>query len=231
MKPAANTKARETRGKLEALAERGIDGEKLSAEKKLARFIARYDWTLPNPDDAKTQDLFAGTFARLPGATGLLPFNQSEMDIGFFVLWAIRDTTKIPCAFRDGILVAETGGKTGSKLADIALTIKTNLEKLWEQYAATPGANAADRGNFLLGLYEGMLNEIRSNEALPRRIIHKTKAARARKNSVAIAPGLTFHPYTVAVNLGKQIRLCAPLESITQELDRTIKGELNNANA
>ncbi len=228
MKPAANTKARETRGKLEALAERGIDGEKVAAEKKLARFIARYDWTLPNPDLDQTKDLFAGTFAKLPGATGLLPFNQSEMDIGFFVLWAIRDTTQIPCSFRNGILVVETKGPTASRLADIALTIKTNLEKLWTQYAATPGAHVQDRGNFLLGLYEGLMNEIRSNEALPARILPKVPKTKKRK-AIAAAPGISFHPYSIAVNLGKAIRGCTPLDTITQELDQTIKGELTNA--
>ncbi len=228
MKPAANTKTRETRGKLEALAERGIDGEKDAAEKKLKRFIARYDWTLPNPDLSQTQDLFAGSFPALPGMTGLLPFSPSEMDIGFFVLWAIRDTAKIPCSFRDGILVAETKGPTASRLADIALTIKTSLEQLWEQYAATPGAHAQDRGNFLLGLYEGMMNEIRSNEALPARILPKIPKTKKR-NSIAAAPGISFHPYSIAVNLGKQIRGCTPLETITEELDRTIKGELTNA--
>ncbi len=219
----ATPKAREMRGKLEALAERGIDGEKVAAEKKLARFIARYDWTKP----AEGPDLFAGSFPRSPGSTGILPFAADDMDIGFFVKWSIETTTKIPCVFRDRVLCADTTGPTARRLADIAMTIQVGLLKLWEQYAATPGAHIQDRGNFLLGLYEGMMNEVRSNEALPTRRLPKVPKTKKR-NALTIAPGLAFHPYSIATNLGKQIRVCTPLETIAGELERTIKGEIEN---
>ena len=103
--------------------------------------------------------------------------------------------------------------------------MQVGLLKLWEQYASTPGARACDRGNFLLGLYEGIMSEVRSNEALPSRIVPKVKLTRSRK-AVEIAPGLSFHPYTLAVPLGRQIRVCTPLETIAGELDQKIKGEI-----
>src|SRR5437868_5521454 len=51
-----NEKARALFKKLQALAERGIDGEKISAQKKLARLKARFDFA--GPDPAETPDLF-----------------------------------------------------------------------------------------------------------------------------------------------------------------------------
>lgn len=221
MKPPATQKNRDMRSKLEALVERGFNGERLAAEKKLKRYLDRYDWTSPK----EGPDIFAGTFTKLPGSTGILPFANEDLDIGMFVKWSIEITTKIPCSFKNRILCVETTGSTARRLADIALAMQVGLLKLWEQYASTPGARACDRGNFLLGLYEGMMNEVRSNEALPSRIVPKVKLTRSRK-AVAIAPGLSFHPYTLAVPLGRQIRVCTPLETIAGELDQKIKGEI-----
>jgi hypothetical protein len=48
LKP-ANSKARALLRKLHALAEQGIDGEKISAQKKIARLKARFNFTAAEP--------------------------------------------------------------------------------------------------------------------------------------------------------------------------------------
>jgi hypothetical protein len=53
----ASAKARAMLKKLEALAERGVDGEKLVAQRKIARLKARFDFKAPIP--AETRDLFS----------------------------------------------------------------------------------------------------------------------------------------------------------------------------
>ena len=77
--------------------------------------------------------------------------------------------------------------------------------------------SVADRSAFLMGLYDGMMNETRSaGQRLPGRF-HRAKKRSARKSSDAA--GVNVHPYAIAVGLGKQIRFSAPLEQITAELE------------
>src|SRR5438876_10758376 len=71
LKP-ANAKARALLEKLQALAERGIDGEKISAQKKIARLKSRLDFSLPDP--AETLDLFVGSFKRSTKARWIYSF-------------------------------------------------------------------------------------------------------------------------------------------------------------
>ena len=71
LKP-ANSKARALLKKLLALAERGIDGEKTSAQRKIRRLKARFDFSAPDP--AETPDLFSGSFKR---------FSHGQADLHF----------------------------------------------------------------------------------------------------------------------------------------------------
>lgn len=221
MKP-ANTKARALLAKLEAMAERGINGERDAAKAKLDRLKARFDFSASDPNGP---DLFKGSFQRSTNAQTVLADSTIAGDVLNAVKWALENETKISCLFRNGALLAEATPKTAATLATIAKTVAHSFTQLWEQFQATPGTNPADRGSFMLGLYEGMLNETRTNEALPKRlrIEHTRKAKRRALNH---APGLSIHPYTIAVNLGKQIRFCVPLDTMTQELDRSLKGEI-----
>jgi len=78
LKP-ANSKARALLNKLQALAEQGIDGEKISARDKIARLIARFDFTLPDP--AETPDLVSGNFKRSTKARWIYSFGGHEFDV------------------------------------------------------------------------------------------------------------------------------------------------------
>jgi hypothetical protein len=95
LKP-ANLKARALLKKLQALAEQGIDGEKISAQHKIARLKARFDFTLPDP--AETPDLFLGSFKRSTTARRIYSFGGHEFDVANSVKWAIE-----PVSIRCGI--------------------------------------------------------------------------------------------------------------------------------
>jgi hypothetical protein len=77
-----------------------------------------------------------------------------------------------------------------------------------------------------MGLYDGMMNEVRNvGQRLPSRA-RAMKMRKAKKGAVTRASGLHIHPYTVALSLGKQIRFSAPLEQITAELEAVTRKHL-----
>ena len=75
LKP-ATTKARAMLRKLQALAERGVDGEKLAAQRKIDRLKARFEFNAPG--EAETPDLFQGTFKRSSKARWIYSFSPAE---------------------------------------------------------------------------------------------------------------------------------------------------------
>lgn len=79
--------------KLQALAERGIDGEKLAAQRKIDRLRARFDFDAPGA--AETLDLFQGTFKQSSKARWIYSFSQAEFDVANAVKWAIESATGI----------------------------------------------------------------------------------------------------------------------------------------
>lgn len=218
-------KARILLEKLQALAERGIDGEKISAQRKLARLKARLDFSVPDP--AATPDLFLGRFTRATKARKIWSFGSHEFDLANSVKWAIESSTHIPCLFRHCDLLAEATPSTANRLTEIAVHIANSFRALLDKFGALDGVNAADRGLFVMGLYDGMMNEVRDvGERLPNRASVK-KTPKSRKRVVTPAPGLEIHPYTVALSLGKQIRFSAPLEQIIAELEAVTQKQLH----
>lgn len=220
----ANAKARALLTKLQALAERGIDGEKISAQRKIARLKARFDFA--GPDPAETPDLFSGSFKRSSTARRIYSFGGHEFDVANSVKWAIESATKIPCVFRHGELLAEATPGTVKRLTEIAGHIAHSFRALLGQFGAVDGVSADDRGAFVMGLYDGMMNETRdAGQRLPGRS-RVTKMRKAKKRAVTHARGLHIHPYSVALSLGKQIRFSAPLEQITAELEAVTQKHL-----
>ena len=223
LKP-ANSKARALLKKLQALAERGIDGEKTSAQRKIARLKARFDFGVPDP--AETPDLFSGSFKRSTTARRIYSFGAHEFDVANSVKWAIESAAKIPCVYRDGDLLAESTPNTARRLTDIAVHIADSFRALLDKFSAVDGVSVEDRGVFVMGLYDGMMNEARNvGQRLPSRA-RVTKMRKAKIHAVTHARGLHIHPYTVALSLGKQIRFSAPLEQITAELEAVTQKHL-----
>lgn len=220
----ATIAARTLRDKLRQLAERGIDGEAESARKKLARLEARYDFdAAPEMDEI---NLFAGFTARRSSgkAKVLKTTNGCSSDIASFIKWALRSAFNIEGALQikpDGniALVVEADSESVPTLNRIAGVIRSSFEALWAQFALLPGATERDAKTFLLGLYDGMMDDARAaGTPLPARTPQKKAKGRARKNAVAHVPGLAIHPYTVALDLGRKIRLSVPIGAIVEEL-------------
>jgi len=222
----ANSKARALLNKLQALAERGIDGEKTADQKKIARLKARFDFTAPDP--AEPPDLFLGSFKRASKAQWIYSFGGHEVDVANSVKWAIESATKIPCLHRGRDLLAEARPSTANRLTDIAGHIANSFRTLIDQFSAVDGVSVTDRSVFVMGLYDGMMNEVRNvGQRLPSRP-GSTKMPKGKKRVVTQAAGLHIHPYTVAVSLGKQIRFSVPLEQIAAELAAVIQGKLTS---
>ena len=225
LKP-ASAKARALLKKLQALADRGIDGERLSAQKKIVRLKARFDFTALDP--AETPDLFSGSFKPASKARRIYSFDSHEFDLANSVKWAIESATKITCVYRHGDLMAEATASTANKLTEIAMHIANSFRTLVDQFGAVEGVNRNDRAAFVMGLYDGMMNETRNaGQRLPGRA-GTTKTRKTKKKPVTADTGLNIHPYSVALGLGKQIRFSAPLEQITAELEAATRKQISH---
>jgi hypothetical protein len=218
-----NEKARALFRKLQALAERGVDGEKISAQKKLARLKARFDFAGPNPSE--TPDLFHGNFKRASKARFIYAFGSKDFDIANSVKWAIETATNIQCVYREGDLLAEATPSTANRLVKVATHIACSFRTLVDKFSAIGGLATTYRSAFVMGLYDGMMNDSRNaGQRLPSRA-GRTKVRKGKKPAVAAAE-LHVHPYTVALSLGRQIRFSAPLEEITAELEAATQKRL-----
>jgi hypothetical protein len=203
--------------KLHALAERGVDGEREVARRKLARLQARYDFT--TPAIAEGPDLFSGRFSRSCTARHIYAFKNTETALASSVKWAIEAATKVCCLHRGTDLLAEATPATARRLSRISDHIAQSFRVLLERFYALDGLTAADRSAFLMGLYDGMMNEVRDpGQRLPGRA-NAAKKRRGRASAGGNAAGIQAHPYSIAVSLGRQIRFSAPLEQIAAELE------------
>ena len=220
LKP-ANSKARALLQKLLALAERGIDGEKTSAQRKIQRLKARFDFSVPDP--AETPDLFSGSFKPSATARPIYSFGPNEFQVANAVKWAIESATGIQCVYRDRVLLAVANSATARRLEEIALHIGSSFRALLDKFGAVGGVSADDRGVFVMGLYDGMMNETRNaGQLLPSRP-GSVKRQKGKKRVVSRAAGLHVHAYTLAVGLGKQIRFSAPVDEIVAELEVALR--------
>ncbi len=218
-------KARALLVKLQALADRGIDGEKATAKRKLAQLKAAYDFGLPNAENK--DDIFSGRYQAKRGASVTVA-TIADIEIGNFVKWAIASATGVECMFRGHQLVAEVNPTSARRLKGVAKTIADGFRELWARFAAVPGVDPADRAAFFAGLYDGMMGEVRGQgQPLPgRRGVKPVPKPGKRTVALVPAPGLHVHPYTIAVGLGKQIRFSVPLDTIVGELETLVKGEI-----
>jgi len=203
--------------KLHALVERGVDGEREVARRKLARLQAQYDFTGPAIADAP--DLFSGRFTRSSAARPIYAFKRNETALASSVKWAIEAATKVRCLHRGTDLLAEATPATARRLSQISDQIAQSFRVLLDRFYALDGVTAADRSTFLMGLYDGMMNEMRDpGQRLPGRA-NSSKRRKARMSLANNPAGVQAHPYSIAVSLGKQIRFSAPLEQIAAELE------------
>ena len=223
LKP-ANDKAWQLLAKLQALAERGVDGEKLSALDKIARLRARFDFSGAPADPMP--DLFAGQFKRAEKAHWVFTFGATDSEVPNCVKWAIEKATGIRCVWQNGDLLAEATPPTARRLTQIAVEIAGSFQALLAQFGGVAGVTRQDQVVFVMGLYDGMMNEPRAmGQRLPGRAAPKP-TRKSKAGAAPVAPGLHVHPYTVGLGLGRQIRFSVPLGQITAELEAIVQKQL-----
>lgn len=187
--------------KLQALAERGVGGERAVARRKLARLEARYDFAAPAVADGP--DLFSGRFTRSTAARPIYSFKRHESPVASSVKWAIEAATKVRCLHRGADLLAEATPTTARRLSEISDHIAQSSRVLLERFCALDGVTAADRSAFLMGLYDGLMNDVRDpGQRLPGGS-YSAKKRKARTAPANPAAGVRAHPYSIAVSLGK----------------------------
>lgn len=219
-------KTRELLAKLEALAARGIDGERVNAQKKLDRLRGRYDFTAPVEKQASAQDMFTGYYSAAPTSVPIATI--ADCDIANSVKWAIESATGIRCGYRDNCLAAFAKPASAVKLVTVANEIGGAFTELWRKFSVLPGLSGHDRQHFMMDLYDGMMGERREiGSRLPSKVVSK-KVVKAKKRDLASAPGIAIHPYSFALPFGQQIRFSVPLVDIAAELERKLAGQLGN---
>lgn len=212
--------------KLQALAERGVGGERVAAQRKIERLKARFAFDAPVA--AETLDLFQGTFKRSSKARCICSFRHAEFEVANAVKWAIESATGIQCLHRNGDLLAEAAPSTANRLKRIAEQISQSFRALVAKYSAVNGVSVADRGVFIMGLYDGMMNDLREvGQRLPSRPGSR-KRGRAQSRAQSVATGVHVHPYSLAFGLGRQIRFSVPLQEIAAELDDLAQKQLTS---
>ena len=130
----ANARIRALFRKLQALAERGVDGEREVARRKLARLKARYDFTVA--DVADGPDLFSGRFTCSSTARPIYAFPRHEIALASSVKWAIEAATKVRCLHRGTDLLAEATPATARRLRQIADHIAQSFRVLLDRFCA-----------------------------------------------------------------------------------------------
>ena len=227
MKPPATNAARMMREKLLRLAEcdTAPDGERMAALDKIQRIERRYDFSGEPPP--MEEDIFAGLKGAhwsTPSGTSrkLATFANEHSELASFAKWTLETQLGARCTLRtppDGIeLFAETPADHVRKLQHICAMIERDFLNLWNEYASRPGSEAGARRVFLGGLYDGMADDPRKPGTLLPPVSAPRMKRERRKRAVAVAPGLAIHPYTLAVELGRQIRLSTPIATVTKTL-------------
>lgn len=215
----ATPRARRIRPVLEALAQVGVGEERTNAAARLKRLLARYDFAAP---EDKLGDMFAGKFAPSPDSRWLASFPVSEQDIAAMVKWAIENATGLRASFRADAVYVQADTSCLTQLTMIASRIGNGCRTLWSRFERAPGVTPADHGLFLRGIYDGMMADGRAaGERLPERRIEAVKG-RTKKRALTTAPGIGVHPYTVALDLGRQLRFDAPITDIVGALEEKL---------
>lgn len=224
------------RAKLHALAhcEGAHRGEREGAGRRLVALEAKYDFTLTPESD----DVFSGIVGTVASGTAqkLMTFDSADSDIAALAQWALSHRYKVSMTIRTpdpraNALWVEADAASLPALRKIADHIRAQFSALWRTMAGNPTVTAGDRRPFLLGLYDGMMDDPRApGSMLPARSFPDVQR-KGKKKALALAPGLAVHPYTLALDLGRRIRLRASVAETTKQLTNTIAGVIEDAAA
>ena len=209
--------------RLLAMQERGTKHEAAVAKVKIASLKKRYEFDVPMPGDEPGEDLFsvAAHVRPDPGMRRLAVFDMQEAGIGNFVKWVLAEGLKINGVWRTakGSTALYVGAREEDlpHLRHIAAVISERFKSLWEHFSKTTGADPSDEPSFHAGLYDGLMREPRKpGRAAPGRSPTRKRGRAAKKSlDTTVRP----HAYSVALDLGAQIRINRSLGQITALLD------------
>ncbi len=210
--------------------EHGTKHEAAVAIAKIASLKKRYDFDispLPNGEEP-VEDLFSVAAHVRPDSTGmrrLVVFEMHEAAIGNFVKWVLAEGLKINGVWRTVKGSNSTALYVGARVEDlphlrhIASVVSERFKSLWNHFSKTTGADSYDEPSFHAGLYDGLMREPRKpGRAAPGRT-PKRKRGRAAKKPAVTTDTVRPHAYSVALDLGAQIRINRSLGQITALLD------------
>lgn len=229
--PSANIRTRYIR--LLAMAERGTIHEREVAATKLASLATRYDFsgTAALPTDEIEQDLFwrKGGVAPAKKSQLLIVIDVKDCRVANFVKCVLYEAFQIEGTWRATAKGGETALYVGARNEDlphlrhIAKVITEAFAALWKRFTETTGGEINDEPAFYEGLYDGMMRNARiPGRAIPsRNRKQKKKGGRksATKNAQIVPSAVRPHAYSIALELGAQIRLSRSLHEITTTLN------------
>lgn len=231
MKPGATKAAILLRIKLRALAARGIEGEATAAAAKLTRLEARYDFSAPAIPEQQAGDIFAGISIPYDDeARNVATLGAQECDVAPFVAWALGSGCRIETTLRSGRdwqthVAAHVPLGSLAHVGRLAEHIATGFRGAWSCVLASSAVRAQDRTLFLRGLLDGMTGDERQSGERLRNASTPTKAPKGKRRTI-VASGIAVHPYTLALDLGRRIRLSAPAEEIATVIEEATRGQI-----
>lgn len=228
-KKPASEKIIALRAKLERLMASPFPGEVENAKGKLARLLDRYDFSGAPIE----HDIFSNIGAAEPSSTALFCFSFAtvDSDVAMASKWIIENRFRVRVLLRTAGNWAseawvECGARSVPALTTIAETVTAHFGSLWRTMIEQAQVDDGDRRPFLLGLYDGIMDDPRApGSMLPMRSFAR-KPAKIKKRALARKPGLATHPYTLALELGRKIRLRATVHETTEALVSAIAGVL-----
>jgi hypothetical protein len=216
--------------RLLAMAERGTKHEAVVAEMKLASLRGRYDFSVSpavatmDPED----DLFSNAARIRPdqkNSRRLIVFDMKDAPIGNFVKWVLLNGFQIDGFWRAAAHGKATALYVGAKIEDlpalrhIAEVVSDRFKNLWRRFRETTGADSNDEPSFYAGLYDGLMGETRkAGKAVPARN-RSVKKSRRKAPVRSAGTNVRPHVYSIALELGAEIRLNRPLDRIASLLD------------
>jgi len=212
-----------------AMEERGTKHESVTAAEKISRLKKRYDVDAPPKAPEETaEDLFSEAKNIHPDASlrSLIVFKMEDSSVGNLVKWVITEAFNVKSVWRSVSESTQTELFVGAKKEDIphlrhiAHVINERFNSLWEHFRATTSADAGDEPSFHIGLYDGLMRDPRKpGQGTPMRAPKRTRKQTRKKAPRTDDKSIRPHAYSVALELGAQIRLNRSMGDITSILD------------
>ena len=130
--------------------------------------------------------------------------------------WILSERFGIAGILRGDSIRAQVRREDAERLRLTARSLFRDLAVLMAEFTRTPDAARASN-QFVTGLYDGLMDDPRK----PGQLLPPAKSAslkKPKKAALTQAPGVSIHPYTLAVELGRSIRLATPAQALTAKI-------------